>query len=787
MSERTEKQGGAEVAQPQSAQADSSFSFPNIAGAVFLMINSFETGGTERQFLEIARSLKSNSFVHLGCIQKKGYFLPDPGLDGFGEVIQFGLGGSLYGLQSIRTRWRLMHHLRDLQIEVAHAFDFYTNLTLIPAARLARVPVIGSHRQVGDLLTEAQFRVQLAMFRWCKRVVCNSRAAAERLLRAGLEEEKVIVIGNGLPPAAFAAHAPVLERRDGVIRVGMIARMNAGYKNHAMFLRAAARLTQRFSNLEFVLVGDGPLRPQLEQQAAELGCRRRVHFLGERRDIPAILASLDVSVVPSASESLSNVILESMAAGVPVVATAVGGNNELGEDERLLLVPADEMALAAGLTRVLSDAEFRSAMARRAQRFASDNFRIERVRQQYCKLYAETIASRGKRSRRLFKSSLKPQSCRPIRIAIVAPTLRYVGGQAVQADLLLKNWRDDSHVHPVFVPVDPNPPRGFGWVQRIPGLRTFFREPRYLLSLWRRLGDADVVHIFSASYSSFLLAPLPAWFVARIRGKKTLINYRSGECRDHLRRSSIARHVLKRTDKLVVPSGYLVDVLRDFGLTATAIPNIVDVSQFSFRIRRPLRPHLICTRGFHPYYSIDIVVRAFAKVQERYPEAQLDLVGGGPLEQDVRNLVRELKLAGVDFKGVAARANIGRYYDQADIFINASRLDNMPVSILEAFASGMPVVTTEPEGMRYFVEHGSTGLLSPPGDPESLAQNVIRVLQDAELAHRLVSNAAQEFQRYSWGVVRAQWLDVYRALASVDESKPGNSADRVDSSNLTVQ
>lgn len=251
-----------------------------------------------------------------------------------------------------------------------------------------------------------------------------------------------------------------------------------------------------------------------------------------------------------------------------------------------------------------------------------------------------------------------------------------------------------------------------------------------------------------------------------------LINYHSGECRDHLQRSFTARRVLKETDRLVVPSGYLVDVFGEFGLSAQAIPNIVEVLQFSFRARRPLRPHLVCTRGFHPYYCVDVVVRAFSEVQRTFPDARLDLVGGGPLEAEVRDLVRNMKLTGVDFKGVVAHHEIGRFYDEADIFINASRLDNMPVSVLEAFASGMPVVSTQPEGMSYLVEHGRTGLLSPTGDAAALARNVIRILEDSELAERLVENARQELQRYSWPVVREQWLKAYRALAS-GEMKEG--------------
>jgi glycosyltransferase involved in cell wall biosynthesis len=153
-------------------------------------------------------------------------------------------------------------------------------------------------------------------------------------------------------------------------------------------------------------------------------------------------------------------------------------------------------------------------------------------------------------------------------------------------------------------------------------------------------------------------------------------------------------------------------------------------------------------------------------VRKKFPDARLDLVGGGALEGEIRNLVRTMDLSGVNFAGVAARSQIERFYDDADIFISASRLDNMPVSILEAFAAGLPVVSTEPEGMRYVVEHGRTGLLSPPGDAAALARNVIRVLEDTELAEQLVANAQQELRRYSWPVVREQWLKVYRAMTA---------------------
>lgn len=743
--------------------------------SLFLMINSLETGGSERQFAAIAKSLNRASFhVNLGCVQQRGPFL-----EGLGDVPQFRLGGSLYGLQSLRTRYRMARHLRRRRVAIAHAFDFYANMTMVPAARLARVPVvIGSQRQLGDLLTPAQFRAQLTIFRFCDRVVCNSGAAARPLIEHGLPESKVVVIGNGLPSEAFAGAIPALPRKAGVLRVGMIARMNAHYKNHHGFLRAAARVRDRFPRLEFLFVGDGPLRPQIERQIEELGLRDQVIFLGDRRDIPALLASMDVSVVPSESESLSNVILESMAAGVPVVASDVGGNQELISGERGLLVPAnDDALLASALEQLLRDSALRTELGRNARQFAKTNFALEHIQETYEELYAGLLAEKRSKPKSPVISSPSEASTTRLRVAVIAPTLRWVGGQAVQADLLLRHWKNDPELDARFIPVDPFLPRGLRWVEHIPVVRTLLRQPLYFWALWRGLKDADIAHIFSASYWSFLLAPAPAWFVARLRGKKTIINYRSGEARDHLRRFRTARPILATTHQLIVPSGYLVDVFKEFGLEAKVVPNIIDLQQFSFRDRKILHPHLVCTRGFHPYYCMDVVVRAFADVKREFPDAQLNLVGKGPLESEIRDLVASLKLPDVNFAGVASRQEIGRFYRQADIFINASRLDNMPVSVLEAFASGTPVVTTSPESMRYLVEHERTGLLSEPGDPSALAKNVIRVLREPELASRLIANAYDESQRYRWSAVREQWLKVYRSLAQRDEQPTGIAQD----------
>jgi glycosyltransferase involved in cell wall biosynthesis len=362
--------------------------------SVWLMTNTLEVGGSERQFVTIVESLSRERFeVHAACLRRIGGLA-----ERLGAIPEFPPGGKMIGVAAQRAQWAMLWQMRRANVAVAHAFDFYTNMLLIPVARLAGIPVIGSHRQLGDLLTAAQFKAQYWAFRFCQRVVCNSRAAAASLRHAGLPEEKLVVIPNGFPAQAFAETAPAIPRQANVVRVGMIARMNSAAKNHAVFLKAAAKLLKQSPAVEFVLVGDGPLRAGLEKMAAELGITDKVLFAGERHDVPALLASLDISVLISASESLSNVIIESMAAGVPVVANNVGGNPELVVDGQtgLLVAAGDENKLVEALAHLVRDPVARSQYAARGKEFARTHFHIEQVCRQFEQLYLELAAARGR-------------------------------------------------------------------------------------------------------------------------------------------------------------------------------------------------------------------------------------------------------------------------------------------------------------------------------------------------------------------------------------------------------
>lgn len=334
----------------------------------------------------------------------------------------------------------------------------------------------------------------------------------------------------------------------------------------------------------------------------------------------------------------------------------------------------------------------------------------------------------------------------------------------MQADRLLRAWDGDPDVHAWLVPINPLPPGPLRRLLRVRFVRTAVTQLTYWPLLLRELRRADVVHIFSASYFSFLLSPLPAVLVARLLGKPVVLNYRSGEAPDHLARSRIARSVLRRVDVNVVPSTFLQEVFAAFGIPAEVIPNIVDLDRFAFRARMPIAPRLLCTRNFEPLYNVACTIKAFELVQARYPDATLTLVGAGSQELALRRMAAERGLRHVHFAGSVPPSDIWRHYAAADVYVQTPDIDNMPSSVLEAFASGCAVVSTRAGGVPAILTDNVHGQLVPCGDHAAAADRVIRLIENPDEALRTTTTARESCERYRWDVVRAQWLSLYRGM-----------------------
>ena len=353
-----------------------------------------------------------------------------------------------------------------------------------------------------------------------------------------------------------------------------------------------------------------------------------------------------------------------------------------------------------------------------------------------------------------------------VRVLIVAASLDILGGQAVQAERLIRHLQNEPSLEVSFLPINPRLPGILRKLQSIKYVRTLTTSILYWLNLLRHVRKYDVIHIFSASYLSFLIAPTPAILVSKLYGKKILLNYHSGEAEDHLRRwrrSTIP--ILNLVDKVVVPSEYLVKVFSTFGIDACAIFNIIDLDKFKFRERAPLRPVFLSNRNLEAHYGVDCVLRAFALIQQQLPEAVLMVVGDGSQREALETLKSELDLKHTFFTGRVEHEEIYRQYSASEIFLNASRIDNQPLSILEAFACGLPVVTTDAGGIPDIVTNEETGFVVRVGDCEALADRALQLLTRQNPASSMIERARAECGRYTWEAVCPQWLWLYHALA----------------------
>jgi glycosyltransferase involved in cell wall biosynthesis len=367
---------------------------------VLHLINSFEIGGTERQAVALLGRLSHERYdVRLAALRNRGPFYKE--IEGrFPNVPEFPLT-SFYNLNALRQLSRLTALMARERIDILHAHDFYAGTIGGAAARLAGVRVIACqrHLKLSDRAVH-EWGTRL-IHRMAHRILVNSEAIRDHILsRDAAHAGKIVVVKNGISSAADSPEAGDLH--DRVCReleldvdsklVGMVARLQP-VKGHRFFLEAAARVIRKEPKARFVLVGDGPLKSDIEGQAANLGLQGRLRLLGDRPDAARLAASFDLLVLSSLHEGLPNAVMEAMAAGVPVVATAVGGTKELIADGETgyLVPPADAEALSERIAFALANAADRRRVAEAARRFIGAEFGMERMVGSVEKLYDELM------------------------------------------------------------------------------------------------------------------------------------------------------------------------------------------------------------------------------------------------------------------------------------------------------------------------------------------------------------------------------------------------------------
>lgn len=376
---------------------------------VLEFINSFHIGGTERQFIALVRGLaEAGHEVHVGCLRNRGQFRGD--LPSELPVREYAMP-SLKSVTAARRVLELARYLRRHRIEVVHAAGLYANVVTVAAGRLAGTPVVlASVADLGQTWLPTLERAQRLVCRLADGVVINARAVGRRLQDEGWAPDRLHVVHNGVEARKRPATDGGTALREelgipaGAPLVGVVGRLSE-WKGIDHFLDAAARVAREHPEVWFLVVG-GPnaggeaYAEELRRRAANLDLGERTVFTGFRTDVPEILPGLTISVQPSLSEGLSNVILESMAAGLPMVVTDVGGNPELIRDgvDGLVVPPADPPALAAAIGRLLDAPESARAMGLSAWRSASERFSLDEMVEHTLELYRRLLGRSRRRA-----------------------------------------------------------------------------------------------------------------------------------------------------------------------------------------------------------------------------------------------------------------------------------------------------------------------------------------------------------------------------------------------------
>ena len=373
-------------------------------------LTHFGVGGTERQFVYTTAGLDRSRFdVSVACLGRIGPFIKD--IEALNVPISVYPTRSMYHCRTLAEQLRFARAIRREGVQVVHAYGFYPNLFAIPPAALGTNSVaIASVRDMGVFSDRHRMRsiTQAIVCRFADCVVANSNAARDWLSKQGLGRYDIRVIPNGIPipPLRSATEACPVRFEFNIDRgfplIGVVGRL-VRTKGLEFFLEAAVHVAARFPSVRFLIVGESCVEPayrlELEQRARDLNLAGRIIFTGQRNDVPQIMREIDLSVLPSLSESFSNTLLESMANGLPVVATNVGGNPEIVSDgiNGLLVPPRDPAALSRAMVELLKNPELARRLGQAARQKVVSDYSVECLLRRTEDLYTGLLERRGLR------------------------------------------------------------------------------------------------------------------------------------------------------------------------------------------------------------------------------------------------------------------------------------------------------------------------------------------------------------------------------------------------------
>lgn len=331
-----------------------------------------------------------------------------------------------------------------------------------------------------------------------------------------------------------------------------------------------------------------------------------------------------------------------------------------------------------------------------------------------------------------------------LRILIVANYISSTGGISGQVELLCKCLNKEG------IEADIYSTKG-GMISRLGMFHDLYCEAKAY----------DVIHVHCCSYIGFFPAVL-AIKVAKRLGKRIICTYHGGSAESFFKRFSwLVKYYLKQTNENIVLSGFLAGIFDKYGLMYRIIPNMLSVNESHYRERHEIQPNFISVRTLQPLYNIECIIKAFTIVKQSMPEAKLCILGDGPCRKNLEQLVLDLKLEDVYFEGRVPNSKVYDYLDQSDIFISMPKIDNQPMSILEASECGLLVISSNVGGVPYMLEDNVTGLLVESDNFRQLAEKMIWAIEHGDKSLGIIKTAKKSLSNYSWDNIKGQLYSCY--------------------------
>lgn len=716
---------------------------------LLVVIDGMDVGGSQRQIVHLLTGLDRNRWQPELAYFRSGSFLLDKLGDSGIPVHHVRKRGRF----DIRFLGRFAHLLRQRNYSLVHAFSLTAELWVVLAGFVARrrpLLIASERNQYADKPVWYWALKRFVVARSAA-VIANSAAGARHTARrSGVPVDRFDMVPNGveIPPPLTAAEVSALRTAIGAPPdrlFGLFVGRLVPQKNPACLVRAQTMLAPEHRPW-LALAGDGPLREEVRRWAVTSGLASDIALLGERDDSSRLMQAADFLVLPSHFEGQSNAVLEAMAAGCPVIASAVGGTTELVEHERtgLLFADDDAMTLARCMLRFRREPSLRQRLSRRALERIQSRHTIATMVATTSAIYERSLATAANPRRapsvvQPARSGATPES-RRLRVLMLLdgaypPPLG--GGTEIQVRTLARELRRRGHRVTVLTPAARvGPQQRLGRVDAVPVCRLRYPRIRVIgslwlmarmaLFLWSRRDRYDVWHI----HSPRRLGATAALVGSRLERPRVVVKVASALeleqgnlASDPTPQARLAFACLRHADAWQAISQRIANALAARGLPAeriSAIPNAVDMTRFHPALRPHTgHPRFVFAGRLIPVKNLFSLFTAFAPVAREHPGARLRIVGSGPLEAALKRHAGELGIAAnVEFSG--HRHDIEAVLREADFGVLPSSVEGLSNSLLECMASGLPMIASRVSGSEDLIRPGVNGWLFEPDDVPGL-------------------------------------------------------------------